>query len=59
MKKHFNLWVVLSLPILVLITNQIHVVLSLMVFSGAFVWLATEYDDVSFRYDEKKHLNKR
>lgn len=59
MKKHFNLWVVLSLPILILITNQIHVVLSLMVFGGSFVWLATEYDDVSFRHDEKKYFHKR
>lgn len=59
MKKHFNLWVVLSLPILVLITNQIHVALSLALLGGAYVGLGISYDQISFRYEEKKYLNKR
>lgn len=59
MKKHFNLWVVLSLPILVLITNQIHVALSLALLGGVYVGLGISYDQISFRYEEKKYLNKR
>jgi hypothetical protein len=59
LKKHFNLWVVLSLPILVLITNQIHVAFSLALLGGAYVGLGISYDQISFQYDEKKYLNKR
>lgn len=54
MKKHFNLWVVLSLPILILITNQIHVALSLGVLFGAIVGLGISYDQISFKYAEKE-----
>jgi accessory gene regulator protein AgrB len=56
LKKHFNLWVVLSLPFLILITNQIHVVLSLGVLFGAIVGLGISYDQISFEYDEKEKL---
>lgn len=54
MKKHFNLWVVLSLPILILITNQIHVALSLGVLFGAIVGLGISYDQISFEFNEKE-----
>lgn len=53
MKKHFNLWVILSLPIFVLLFNQIHVALSLAVLGGAFVGLGISYDQISFDIREK------
>lgn len=52
--KHFNLWVVLSLPILVLVFNQINVFLSLGLLGAAFVGLGISYDRISFEYNEKE-----
>lgn len=54
MKKHFNLWVVLSLPIWILILNQIHVALSIGILFGAIVGLGISYDQISFKYAEKE-----
>lgn len=59
MKNHFNLWLFVTLPFIVFILNQIHVVLSLMALGAATVWSIMEYDQISFQYDEKKYLNKR
>lgn len=58
MKKHFNLWVVLSLPFLILVTNQIHVALSLGVLSGTYVGLGISYDRISFEFKEREWREK-
>lgn len=58
MKKHFNLWVVLSLPILVLITNQIDVIFSLGLLGAAYVGLCISYDQISFEFREKEWREK-
>lgn len=54
MKKHFNLWLFVTLPFLVFILNQVHVVLSLMTLGGALVWAMMDYDRISYEYDEKE-----
>ena len=54
MKKHFNLWLFVTLPFIVFILNQINVVLSITALGTALVWSMMEYDRISYEYDEKE-----
>lgn len=57
--KYFNLWLFVTLPIVVFILNQINVILSLAVLCAAYVWSISEYDSISQEYRKKEILNKR